>query len=842
MRAAVIWSMGILIMGCRSEESIKVFNSLPVAEITSHSDGHTFVEGDSVSFIATISDSNHAEDELLVTWYSGTDVICSESTVPADGIVQCQVGIQADWEDIRVQAIDPAGGAGSDNILIDVQVNATPVVQVLGPTENGLYYSDQLITFSGISTDAEDDPDQLVSTWDSSLDGALQIDATPNSNGEFSGSGYLTAGDHFITLSTEDTNGRIGTDTVTITVGPPNSEPLCDIVSPQDGSAGPESESVRFEGSASDVDIPSNELSVEWSSDKDGLIGTSTPNSSGEVAFVYDSLSVNTHTITMTVTDEVGASCSDFVVYTVGTPPELVMTSPLDGSLFNQGEAVTFRAEVTDNEDLPPEIVLEWESNIDGLISTQGPSSSGVAQFVSTILSSGVHTMTVTARDTDGLFSDAVFVITINALPTAPFVSLNPDPAYTDDDLVATASGSTDGDGQTVSYAYNWLKNNVAQGVSSSILSNALTNRGEIWTVQVTPNDGITDGPYTEQSVTISNSPPTVLSVSVSPIAPSTLDTLTCTATSSDLDGDPVSLSYAWYKGGQLQSSTSSTISGPFQQSDVLTCRVTPDDGFDVGTYSEASVTIANTPPVVNSVSVSPSILYTDSIATATVSAIDPDGDALAYTFDWIVNDGSGAQLVQSNTTASLTDTLDGVSFFDRDDDVYVTVSANDASTSTSLDSVTMVVANTPPSAFNPLVSPTNPVAGQDDILCTVQTSDADVDAVTVAYSWTVDGVLTTNTTDTVFATDIADGEVWTCSATPNDGLEDGATVSAVAVVGADNAEAVGSNLCAAAGQTSNTAFVLTACLSDESIVTGESSNSSYTMQLGSIYRVQPSN
>ena len=205
-----------------------------------------------------------------------------------------------------------------------------------------------------------------------------------------------------------------------------------------------------FEGSASDVDIPSNELSVEWSSDKDGLIGTSTPNSSGEVAFVYDSLSVNAHTITMTVTDEVGASCSDFVVYTVGTPPELVMTSPLDGSLFNQGEAVTFRAEVTDNEDLPPEIVLEWESNIDGLISTQGPSSSGVAQFVSTILSSGVHTMTVTARDTDGLFSDAVFVITINALPTAPFVSLNPDPAYTDDDLVATASGSTDGDGQTV--------------------------------------------------------------------------------------------------------------------------------------------------------------------------------------------------------------------------------------------------------------------------------------------------------------------------------------------------------------------------------------------------------
>ena len=107
-----------------------------------------------------------------------------------------------------------------------------------------------------------------------------------------------------------------------------------------------------------------------------------------------------------------------------------------------------------------------------------------------------------------------------------------------------------------------------------------------------------------------------------------------------------------------------------------------------------------------------------------------------------------------------------------------------------------MVVANTPPSAFNPLASPANPVAGQDDIVCTVQTSDADVDPVSVSYSWTVDSVPTTNTTDTVLAADIADGEVWTCTMTPNDGTDDGASVSAVAVVGADNAEVWGKPMC----------------------------------------------
>ena len=33
---------------------------------------------------------------------------------------------------------------------------------------------------------------------------------------------------------------------------------------------------------------------------------------------------------------------------------------------------------------------------------------------------------------------------------------------------------------------------------------------GELWTVRVTPNDGYTDGAYTEVSVTISNSDPTL--------------------------------------------------------------------------------------------------------------------------------------------------------------------------------------------------------------------------------------------------------------------------------------------------------------------------------------------
>ena len=112
---------------------------------------------------------------------SGPDVICPEALAPADGIVQCLTAVQPEWEDIRVQAIDPSGGAGSDGILIEVQVSATPEVSIVEPLETGVYY---MIAhyISGVSTDAEDDPEVLVSSRSSSLDGVLQVDATPNSN------------------------------------------------------------------------------------------------------------------------------------------------------------------------------------------------------------------------------------------------------------------------------------------------------------------------------------------------------------------------------------------------------------------------------------------------------------------------------------------------------------------------------------------------------------------------------------------------------------------------------------------------------------------------------------
>ena len=78
-----------------------------------------------------------------------------------------------------------------------------------------------------------------------------------------------------------------------------------------------------------DADVPADWLSVTWESDKDGLLGESNPNSAGDVVFATAALSVDTHVITLSVADEMGETCSDFIVYSVGTPASISLSAPI---------------------------------------------------------------------------------------------------------------------------------------------------------------------------------------------------------------------------------------------------------------------------------------------------------------------------------------------------------------------------------------------------------------------------------------------------------------------------------------------------------------------------------
>ena len=118
-----------------------------------------------------------------------------------------------------------------------------------------------------------------------------------------------------------------------VDVGPPNTPPTCGIITPAT-SALQYGELITFEGLVDDIDISENQLSVEWSSDKDGVIGTSTPDSSGNVIFPFNGLSGNSRVITMTVTDEAVVITFSKCGGQVGVPPELVVLQPTSGDIL----------------------------------------------------------------------------------------------------------------------------------------------------------------------------------------------------------------------------------------------------------------------------------------------------------------------------------------------------------------------------------------------------------------------------------------------------------------------------------------------------------------------------
>jgi hypothetical protein len=63
-------------------------------------------------------------------------------------------------------------------------------------------------------------------------------------------------------------------------------------------------ETVKFSATATDDKTQSSRLKVQWMSDKDGLLNSTTPDANGNIGFETNKLSRNLHVITLTVEDE----------------------------------------------------------------------------------------------------------------------------------------------------------------------------------------------------------------------------------------------------------------------------------------------------------------------------------------------------------------------------------------------------------------------------------------------------------------------------------------------------------------------------------------------------------
>ena len=544
---SVLWLGVFGLMGCESDSTVKVFNSPPAANITSHDDGAEVKEAADVLFRGVGSDPDHDQADLEGSWQSGAVVHCDWAPLGEEGVSECTVTIATELEGITFLVRDPKDSVGSMGIYLNLSADIDPQAEITSPSfdpatdeelpffwgdepvelvgvvsdeedepdalavawtsdseeEFGItppdssgttrasaymsegihtitltvtdsagnftsdtldlqvgpdnpagapdvaitfpdvlpggrpfYYGDQAIEFEGLVTDDEDAADTLSITWASDTDGEI-LATTPDSDGTTGLAAHLTQGLHTITLTATDSDGQIGSDAINIEVGPDNTPPNCVLLTPTDGESGMVGDLVVFGGTVGDPDVLVDTLTVEWKDGED-LVGSSIPTTSGNVSLPLTELTLGAHVISMIVSDEMGATCTDQVTYIVrepNNPPTITITSPATGDVVAEGDPVLFDATVSDVEDFPGDLSVEWTSDLDGVLSASPADSSGFSRFTKTTLERGSHTITLTVTDTDGAYTTGVLVLEVEAAPevnTPPTIALiSPTDGYT---------------------------------------------------------------------------------------------------------------------------------------------------------------------------------------------------------------------------------------------------------------------------------------------------------------------------------------------------------------------------------------------------------------------------
>ncbi|MEL6347054.1 MAG: hypothetical protein AAFV53_28325 [Myxococcota bacterium] len=806
----------ILLAACTGDNGLTTFVQPPIVTIQTPADGATLDEGVEIAIRGIVEDDAFEDvlERLEVAWTLDGQPICDDVSVGETGFIDCVHIFSAPGvRELILRVTNPDAQVAQATSVLTVRENGAPTISIQAPTVSGAYYTDHPTPMIATVADNEDGPGALEVEWSSSLDGPLRITGVPDEDGLFVSEALLSAGQHRLTATVTDTTGLQAEAVTRITIDGPNRPPNCDILAPLPGTLFESGETVLMDALATDDDVPASMLLASWSSDQDGPLSTEVPNSDGELSAAFPSLSLNTHTITLQVTDEKGAECSDSVRFKVGTGPDIALDAPLSGEIFNEGEAIAFQATVADIEDPPEDLVMRWESDLNGVFSEQGADSSGVAALASDVLDIGRHVITVTVEDTDALRASASAPITVNDLPEAPEIAIAPTaPTSSEQLVVSVTTPSTDVEGDAITYFYNWEVNGTLTALTTATVPAAETTRGDTWTVTVTPNDGYGDGASASTSVAVGNSAPILSEVVLSPDPAAEEDTLLCAPGAvTDPDGDPITYTYSWAVNGSALTVTASSLTGAdFDKGDAVRCAAIPNDGFEDGDSVDSNiVTIGNTAPTLASVSLTPADAQEGAELICTPGDTDDvDGDAVTVTYAWEV-DG-----VTLTTTASALNGDD----FDKGDEVVCVVTPNDGDDDgDAVDSNAVTIQNTPPEIDAASLLPTSAVESSTLTCAGGTTSDADGDTVSISYGWEVNGIAISETTKTLNGDHFDKDDEVVCLVTPNDGEDDGdAARSSAVIIGNTAPELAQARLTPTAASASSTLTCTEVTTSDE--------------------------
>jgi hypothetical protein len=507
-----------------------------------------------------------------------------------------------------------AGGPGSVIECIDVLVQSPPGVDAGGPYAG---VEGSPITLAGSATDPDNDP--LTTLWSVSsivggpcaLADAASLDAT------------LTCDDDAVvdlTLSADDGAGPPITDNATATVD--NADP---VVSLGDSSAGL-NENKTYTAPFTDAGSgDTHTCSFAWGDASPATAGVvAGGNCTGSHAYA----SSGDHSVTVNVTDDDGGVGTATAVVSVNSPPAVDAGGPYTGS---EGSSIPLTGTATDADG--DSLTYSWTVADPRCTLTGGPT---LTQSV-TCTDNLVTTLEFTADDGPNPSTGTASLTVTNVDPTVDLTG--PAAAALNQNVTFTATISDPGSADTHTCSFAWGDATpispavVAAGVCSATHSYATPGSHTV-TVTVTDDD---NGVGTDTATVVVNAPPAV--DAGGPYAGNEGSAIPLSGTVTDLDGDPVT--HSWAISGVTAGATCSLAGGgsltPTVMCDdnaVVTVTLTGDDGVNAPVTDTATVMVSNVNPTVILTAPGSTVQGTTVTFTAAVSDAGA-GDTHTCTFQW---------------------------------------------------------------------------------------------------------------------------------------------------------------------------------------------------------------
>jgi hypothetical protein len=190
-----------------------------------------------------------------------------------------------------------------------------------------------------------------------------------------------------------------------------------------------------------------------------------------------------------------------------------------------------------------------------------------------------------------------------------------------------------DADGDRVTYRYQWVVNDLPVPGAADVqyAVRQLKNGDRVW-VELTPNDGKVDGAvFKSEAVVVGNSAPEITEIHLEPVPLHRGDILRARVAANDPDGDPVQLTYKWFRNGrEIPGARGDNLDTKFfQKKDMFAVLVIASDGkTSREPIGSTPVVLQNSPPRFTS---TPASVVVDGQYFYQVTAVDPDEDPITF-------------------------------------------------------------------------------------------------------------------------------------------------------------------------------------------------------------------